>query len=288
MHRRLLPSVLFLLAVAPLAPSLARAEDPLHLPIGDPARREREAPLTLDAITDAKKGDLLTPADLPARLAGVRILLIGESHTSMDSHQIERRVLEELHRAGRKVAIGLEMFPYTEQASLDLWLGGKLSETEFLQQSHWYKNWGYNWNYYREVFLLAGQSQIQMFAINTPREVVSAVRKKGFAGLTEEEKTHIPVGRQWELEATWKAASRVGLGRFLGRGRVRTRAAGGAIAGVERHTGQSRIYAALGTRSGSCCSGSRKRISKGEARGPWPGLPRGGWTAARWTGVEAK
>ncbi len=31
-----------------------------------------------------------------------------------------------------------------------------------------------------------------MFAINTPREVVAAVRKKGFAGLTDEEAAHIP------------------------------------------------------------------------------------------------
>lgn len=180
-------AILFL-ASAPFA----SAEDPLHLPVGDPARKEKEAPLILDAITETASGSALTPADLPARLTGVSLLLIGEEHTGMDSHRIEKRVLEELLRAGRRVLLGLEMYPYTEQASLDLWVGGKVSEKEFLEQSHWYANWGYNWNYYRDIFLLAGEAQIPAFGINTPREVIAAIRKKGLTGLTEAEAAHIP------------------------------------------------------------------------------------------------
>ena len=169
-----------------------RAEDPLHLPIGDPARKDRDAPLVLDGITQTAGGAVLTPAELPAKLAGVRLLLVGEEHTAMESHRVEKRVLEELVGAGRRVLVGLEMYPYGEQPSLDLWVGGKLSEGQFLEQSHWYKNWGYNWGYYRDIFLFAGQRQIPMFGVNTPREVVAAVRKKGFTGLTEEEAAHVP------------------------------------------------------------------------------------------------
>ena len=168
------------------------AEDPLHLPIGDPARKDRDVPVVLDGITETAGGTVLTPAELPARLAGVRLLLVGEEHTAMESHRVEKRVLEELASAGRRVSIGLEMYPYGEQPSLELWVGGKLSEKEFVEQSRWYKNWGYHWGYYRDIFLLAGEKQMPMFAINTPREVVAAVRKKGFTGLTEEEAAHIP------------------------------------------------------------------------------------------------
>ena len=168
------------------------AEDPLHLTIGDPARKDRDVAVILDGITETAGGTVLTPADLPARLASVRLLLVGEEHTAMESHRVERRVLEELANAGRHVLVGLEMYPYGEQPSLELWVGGKLSEKEFVDQSRWYKNWGYNWGYYRDIFLLAGEKQMPMFAINTPREVVAAVRKKGFTGLTEEEAAHIP------------------------------------------------------------------------------------------------
>jgi uncharacterized iron-regulated protein len=122
----------------------------------------------------------------------VDILFLGESHTSMDFHRVQLRVLEELHRSGKKVLIGLEMYPYTEQRHLDHWTEGLLTEEGFLSLSRWYKNWGYHWNYYRDIFLFARSHKIRTFAVNTPRDVVSAVRKKGFQNLTAEEKAHVP------------------------------------------------------------------------------------------------
>jgi len=175
-----------------LLSAAVRAEDLLRLPVGDPARRDCEAPLVLDAITDTATGALLTPAELPGRLAGVGLVLVGEGHTDADSHRVEKRVIEELVRAGRSVTIGLEMYPYTEQKWLDDWSAGKVSEETFLEESRWYRNWGYNWLYYRDIFLFARDHRIPMVAINAPREVVAAVRRKGFQGLTAEEAAHVP------------------------------------------------------------------------------------------------
>jgi uncharacterized iron-regulated protein len=120
------------------------------------------------------------------------VVFLGESHTSMDFHIIQKRVVEELTRNGRKVMIGLEMYPYTEQSHLDNWCRGLLTEEGFVQLSRWYQNWGYHWNYYREIFQFAREHGIRMFAVNAPREVVTAVRKKGFQNLTPEEAAHIP------------------------------------------------------------------------------------------------
>ena len=53
-----------------------------------------------------------------------------------------------------------------------------------MRLSRWYDNWGYHWLYYRDIFLLARDHRLSMFAVNTPREVVAAVRKKGLANLT--------------------------------------------------------------------------------------------------------
>ena len=61
----------------------AIAEDILHLPIGDPARRDKDAPVVLDAVTDTQSGRLLEPAELSARLSDVRLVLVGEEHTGM-------------------------------------------------------------------------------------------------------------------------------------------------------------------------------------------------------------
>jgi uncharacterized iron-regulated protein len=161
------------------------------LEIGDPARKGREATLVLDGITDTRTGDVLSPAELAVRLGDKPIVLVGESHTSMDFHRAQLRTIQELYRTGRPVIIGLEMYPYTSQDYLDQWVAGLFTETDFLESSHWYDSWGTHWEYYRDIFLYAREKGLRMYALNTPREVVAAVRKKGFDELTEEEKKHI-------------------------------------------------------------------------------------------------
>jgi uncharacterized iron-regulated protein len=186
------PFVLVLLAGLVGVPAASAQGKILHLAIGDPARKDREAPVVLDGITDTKTGDTITTAELAARLAGVKLLLVGEEHTSMEAHRVQLRVIDALVKAGRRVAIGLEMYPYTEQKYLDQWRDQLFTEEGFVRISRWYDNWGYHWGYYRDIFELARQHRLAMFAVNTPREVVSAVRKKGLANLTPEEAAHIP------------------------------------------------------------------------------------------------
>ncbi len=181
-----------ILSLALTCPVAAFAQEPSNLPIGDPARRDKNAAVVLDGINDAATGEIITPRDLAARLAGVRLVFVGESHTSIEYHNVQRRLIEELSAAGRKVLVGLEMYPYTEQAWLDKWSAGELSEDAFLKDSRWYKNWGYHWLYYRDIFTFSRDNKIRMFGVNTPREVVAAVRKKGFANLTPEESARIP------------------------------------------------------------------------------------------------
>ena len=177
-----------LLAIAILltcAVSAARADErALNLPIGDPARSGREVALTLDGITDAARGDVITPPELAARLDGVKLVFVGESHTDTEFHRVQLRVIQELHRRGRQVLVGLEMYPATaEQQWLDRWSADKtLTEEAFLSESHWYKNWGYHWNYYRDIFVFARENGIRMFGVNVPRDVVQTARTKGLDG----------------------------------------------------------------------------------------------------------
>jgi len=192
-HMTMTNKILVLLFALVFVAGAAVAQDrTLHLSIGDPARKGREAPLVLDGITDTATGDLITPADLAARLSGVRLLLLGEEHTSVEFHRVQARVIQALAASGRKLMIGLEMYPYTEQRFLDQWRDSQLTEDGFVQLSRWYDNWGYHWNYYRDIFLFARDHRIPMVAANTPREVVAAVRKKGFQNLTPEEARSIP------------------------------------------------------------------------------------------------
>jgi uncharacterized iron-regulated protein len=187
-----LPAAIALVVASAAASADERA---LRLPIGDPARRDREAPLVVDGITDTARGDAITPADLAARLDGVSLVFVGESHTDMEFHRVQLRVIRELHARGRQVLVGLEMYPATpaEQGWLDRWSSdATLTEEAFLAESHWYRSWGYHWNYYRDIFLFAREKGIRMFGVNVPRDVVQAVRAKGFEGLTAEQKALLP------------------------------------------------------------------------------------------------
>ena len=187
---------LALLAALPAllgARGLAAEEKVLDLPLGDPARRDRQAPVVLDGVTDTAKGEVITPAELAARLDGVELLFVGESHTDYEFHQVQLRTIEELQRRGRKVLIGLEMYPAAEQAMLDKWsTDPAYSEADFLAQSRWYKNWGYHWEYYRPIFDFAHRHGLRMFGLNVPRKVVQTARKEGLAALTPEQRDLLP------------------------------------------------------------------------------------------------
>jgi uncharacterized iron-regulated protein len=163
-----------------------------HLAIGDAERRTRDARVVLDGITDSATGEVISADQLAARLAGTRLLLVGESHTTADFHRVQLRVIRALHDAGRNVMIGLEMFPYTEQKSLDHWRDGLLTESGFVTLARWYEFWGYHWNYYRDIFLYARDNRIPMYGVNTPRSVVTAVRQKGIDKLSDTDKQHVP------------------------------------------------------------------------------------------------
>ena len=127
-----------LLALLMSPVGLFAEEKILDLAVGDPARRDRQAPVVLDGVTDTAKGDVITAAELAARLDGVELLFVGESHTDYEFHQVQLRVIEELQRRGRKVLIGLEMYPAGEQAMLDKWsTDPAYSEADFLAQSRW-------------------------------------------------------------------------------------------------------------------------------------------------------
>lgn len=182
------------LLLAVLLASPARADDrTTSLPIGDPARRDRSVAVVLDGITDSARGDTIGPADLAARLDGVKLVFVGESHVDIEFHRVQLRVIQELQKRGRHVMVGLEMYPVPEQPWLDRWISDRrMTEETFLTESRWYKNWGYHWNYYRDIFLFARENGIRMFAVNLPRAAVTTIRTKGFDSLSTDVRAMLP------------------------------------------------------------------------------------------------
>ena len=168
------------------------AEAVYQLDIGPKPQRHEIRTLSVDQIVESKSNEVISPAELASRLAGARIVLVGEEHTNMDFHEAQLRLIRALHDAGRAVIIGLEMFPYEDQPVLNEWVDGVYTELGFVDKSDWYYRWGYHWNYYREIFLLAKQRGMPMKGLNAPRPVITQLRKQGRDALTEEQARHLP------------------------------------------------------------------------------------------------
>lgn len=183
-----------LIAAGWLAASLPAmtAENILDLPIGDASRAGREIPVTLDGVVDTRAGELVTPAEFAKRLANTRVLFVGEEHTTPEFHDVELAAIKALHDAGREVLIGLEMYPYNQQAPLDEWIDGKLTEKGFVDLSGWYVYWSHHWGYYRDIFSYARGQGLRMYGVNLPRAAVDLVRAKGFEALDPETRAHLP------------------------------------------------------------------------------------------------
>jgi uncharacterized iron-regulated protein len=180
------------LAVAP-ASAWGQTREPFNLELGDAARRTKTIELAVDQIHDTHKGVDISTDEVAAALADAAIVLVGESHTSIESHRVQAQVIAALQRAGRKVTIGLEMFPSeAPTAPFDRWLRGGIDEATLLRESGWYDYWGYPWGYYRDVFLLAKQYRMPIRGVNAPRAIVSMVGRRGLAGIGGMERGQLP------------------------------------------------------------------------------------------------
>jgi uncharacterized iron-regulated protein len=182
------------LSAAATAASAAPAADTTltDLPIGDPARRERTAPLALDAAVDTRTGEVIGSAELVRRLAETRILFIGEEHTDSEFHAVQLRVIRALTEAGRAVRLGVEMFPYTVQGPLEDWTHDLLTEEGFLEKSDWYRNWGFNFGYYRAIFDYARTHRLPIVGLNLPDAALHTIRTAGFDALDPAARSHLP------------------------------------------------------------------------------------------------
>lgn len=135
---------------------------------------------------DLEKGHILSEDQAVDRLQKVRIVLVGEHHNNGEHHNAQVQIIRTLHRSGKKVAIGLEMFRRGSQQALDQWVAGKLDEDRF--KPIFMENWSYGWILYRPIFQYARQNRLPMVGLNVPRNITSQVAYHGFASLSRDQK----------------------------------------------------------------------------------------------------
>jgi uncharacterized iron-regulated protein len=117
-------------------------------------------------------------------------VMLGEEHATAPCQAMEADVIQALVRRGRHVVVGMEMYQRPKQAVLDQF--GALQEPDFLQQSDWKGQWGFDFSYYRPVFDVIRRNHIPLIGLNVPRAWVHEVAQGGFEGLTTDAKAELP------------------------------------------------------------------------------------------------
>ena len=138
------------------------------------------------AIYDIGQKQALSDAQAVERLQDARIVLVGEHHNNADHHLAQLRVIQALHRAGRKVAVGMEMFRKESQQALDRWSAGQTDEAQFVDIFN--DNWTYGWKLYRPILIHARDNQLPVVGLNVSRKITGQVAYHGFASLSDEQK----------------------------------------------------------------------------------------------------
>ncbi|HEY4222111.1 MAG TPA: ChaN family lipoprotein, partial [Myxococcota bacterium] len=108
-------------------------------------------------------------------------------------HDIERRVVAAMARAHEhKLVVGLEMLTWNLQGPLDQFNQGAIDVDAMASSVDWQKAWGFSFDMYRPIFVDGHKDGARFLALNAPRELVRAVRRKGVFGLTAPEKKALP------------------------------------------------------------------------------------------------
>ena len=137
---------------------------------------------------DPASGEVLQAEQVFERLAGTRIVLLGEAHTTASHHRWQQYMLSALHSRNPRLIVGFEMLPRRVQAALDAWSQGKLTETEFLEQAQWQKVWGYDADLYLPILHFVRLNRLPAIALNIDRELVSQVGQQGWRALSDEQR----------------------------------------------------------------------------------------------------
>lgn len=172
----------------PLFLTQAEGPDPHNLPIGRPGATT----VAVGAIKDMRT---LANADVDSfaiAADGYRYVFVGESHDHPEHHKMQAAVIEALVKRGRDVVVGFEMFTRPVQNALGPWTLGKYTESQFVVEADWQKQWGFPFEIYAPIFRATQKHRLPMVALNVPRDWVRSVGRGGYESLTPEQRQQLP------------------------------------------------------------------------------------------------
>jgi uncharacterized iron-regulated protein len=144
------------------------------------------------AVVEAATGSRMSREELVERLLGNRVIYLGERHDSPESHRVQLDLIRALFERDPGLVVGMEMFDHTYQPVLDRWSAGELETEAFLERVHWYANWRYDFDLYREILETVRSGAIPLKALNLPFHIPPKIAAGGIDSLMPEDRRHLP------------------------------------------------------------------------------------------------
>ncbi|RNC67738.1 MAG: hypothetical protein ED859_13305 [Desulfuromonadales bacterium] len=159
-----------------------------------------------DLIVRVKDKKEVAFKEMVKDLKGAKVVYVGETHDNQDHHDLQLRIMQELHRARIPLAIGMEMFTSGSQKELDRWTAGTLSKRRF--QEVYLNDWSAPWPLYGDILLFARKNRIPIIGLNVPREITRKVARQGFDALSKEERLRLPPSITCDVDDSYMAMIR--------------------------------------------------------------------------------
>ena len=140
-------------------------------------------------------GKTLSPVPKQALLdqcLKARVIYLGETHTQKAHHDGQLEIIQFLAQKMPGLTVGMEMFDQTYQPVLDLWTRGQLTEAAFLEKTHWYANWRFDFKLYREILTFIKDNQIPVYGLNLPFHIPAKVAVGGLDSLLPPDAGFVP------------------------------------------------------------------------------------------------
>ena len=145
-----------------------------------------------ETIVQGASGLPVTFEQMIEDLCTVRVIYVGEQHSQTRHHAIQLQILKQLSAVYPDLTVGMEMFSRPYQPILDQWPRGGLSEQTFIEKSHWYANWKFDYGLYADLLSFVKEHRIPLFGLNIAFHIPSKVAAGGLANLLPEQKMHLP------------------------------------------------------------------------------------------------
>jgi uncharacterized iron-regulated protein len=144
------------------------------------------------SIISSKKRDVVSFEEMIIDLSSVEIVYLGEVHTNPDHHKIQLKIIKALMKNHDDLKVGMEMFDTTYQGVLNEWSAGKLDETAFLEKTHWYAEWNFDYSLYKDLMEWFKEKKIKITALNIPSYIPPRIATGGIKNLSKEDKKFLP------------------------------------------------------------------------------------------------